>query len=231
MTTLPNILFAGDPHGDFRPIVRAALRLRPAGVVLLGDFDLARPLDVEMSEVLDAGIAVNWIHGNHDTDRQEWFDNAFNSRLAGKNLHGKVALVSGLVVAGLGGVFRRSAWNGAEKIAPGTPRKFDRRMEIKHRSSIFPDDFDRIAQMKRLDVLVLHEAPRAKHENGAEAIDRLIAKTKPRFVVHGHHHKDYRAQIGETTVIGVGKSGVADFEQTIVPGAGQSQQQHTRMKP
>jgi Icc-related predicted phosphoesterase len=229
MNTLPSILFAGDPHGNFAPIVRAALRVRPAGVVLLGDYDLARPLDVEMSEVIDAGIAVHWIHGNHDTDRQDWFDRAFSSKLAGKNLHARVALIGGLVVAGLGGVFRRSAWPGDEKIAPGTPRKFDRRMELKHRSSIFPSDFEAIAQLKRVDVLVCHEAPAATHENGAEAIDRLIAKTKPRYVVHGHHHRDYRATIGDTIVVGVGKSGVADLQQTIVPGAGRSQQ--TRMKP
>jgi len=230
MSELPKIVFAGDPHGDFRPIVRAALRVRPAGVVLLGDFDLSRLLDVEVAEVIAAGIAVHWIPGNHDTDKPEWFDHVFNSRLAGKNLHGKVALVGGLVVAGLGGVFRKSAWNGDEKIAPGTPRKFDKRMELKHKSSIFPDDFERVAQLKRLDVLECHEAPRATHENGAEAIDRLITRTKPRYVIHGHHHKDYRARIGETTVIGVGKSGVADLQQTIVPGAGQSQHR-ARMKP
>lgn len=37
------ILFAGDPHGRFKPIVDAARMLRPAGVVLLGDHDLDVP--------------------------------------------------------------------------------------------------------------------------------------------------------------------------------------------
>jgi Icc-related predicted phosphoesterase len=227
--SLPSILFAGDPHGDFRPIVRAALRTRPQGVVLLGDFDLERPLDIEMAEVVAAGIQIFWIPGNHDTDKQAWFDHAFNSRLASKNLHGRVAVVGDFVIAGLGGVFRRSAWGGEEKTAPGVPRKFDRRMELKHRSSVFPHDYERIASLRRVDILVSHEAPAATQENGSEALDRLIARVRPRFAIHGHHHRDYRAQMGDTIVIGVGKSGVADLEKTLVPGAGQRQEQ--RMRP
>jgi len=222
--SIPNIIFGGDPHGDFRPIVRAALRVRPLAVVLLGDYDLEKPLHVEMAEVIAAGIDAYWIPGNHDTDKQAWFDNAFGSKLAGKNLHARIAVLGDLVVAGLGGVFRRSVWDGAEKISPGTPRKYDKRMALKHRSSIFPAEYERIASLRRVDILVSHEAPASTQEHGSEALDRLIARVRPRFAVHGHHHRDYRAQIGDTTVIGVGKSGVASLEGTLVPGVGQRAQ-------
>ncbi len=52
------ILFAGDPHGNFRAIVEAAVKERPRPVVLLGDYDLKMPLDQEMKPVLQAGIPV-----------------------------------------------------------------------------------------------------------------------------------------------------------------------------
>ena len=44
----PRIWFAGDPHGEFRHVVRLALRHRPDAVIFLGDLELSAPLSTVM---------------------------------------------------------------------------------------------------------------------------------------------------------------------------------------
>lgn len=63
------ILFCGDPHGQFDHIIEAVQEHRPAAVILLGDVQAQRPLEVELASILDK--TENWfIHGNHDTDTE-----------------------------------------------------------------------------------------------------------------------------------------------------------------
>ncbi len=102
------VLFCGDPHGQFGHIVRAAQQLKACAVVLLGDLQPTRPLHLELGPIADR----TWfIHGNHDTDSEEGFRNVWDSGMADRNLHGRVAtLPDGTRVAGLGGVFRERVW-------------------------------------------------------------------------------------------------------------------------
>ena len=51
VTALGSILFAGDPHGRFAHIVDAARDGQYEAVVLLGDMDLARPLQDELGSI------------------------------------------------------------------------------------------------------------------------------------------------------------------------------------
>ena len=48
---LGGILFYGDPHGEWRPLVRAVLEHRPAAVVILGDCGLDVPLRQKLASV------------------------------------------------------------------------------------------------------------------------------------------------------------------------------------
>ena len=43
------ILFCGDPHGYFEHIIEAVQALRPEAVILLGDLQPKRPLEVELA--------------------------------------------------------------------------------------------------------------------------------------------------------------------------------------
>ena len=104
------ILFCGDPHGQFGHIIEAVHEHRPAAVILLGDLQAKRPLEVELSSILDL-TDIWFIHGNHDTDSEADHDNLFGSKLANRNLHGKVVEVAGRRIAGLGGVFRGKVWS------------------------------------------------------------------------------------------------------------------------
>ena len=64
-----------------------------------------------------------FINGNHDTDSEADYDNLFGSKLANKNLDGRVVEIAGVRIAGLGGIFRGQVWR------PPEPRAYDSKKE------------------------------------------------------------------------------------------------------
>jgi len=103
------ILMFGDVHGDFKHVLPVVEKEKPAAIIFLGDLDLERPFESEMSQIMKL-TEVYFIHGNHDTDSHQKHDYLFNSKLADRNLHGRVVEIDGIKVAGLGGVFRQAIW-------------------------------------------------------------------------------------------------------------------------
>ncbi|WOF81930.1 metallophosphoesterase (plasmid) [Pseudomonas sp. FeN3W] len=199
------ILYFGDPHGEFRHIVAQVRLLKPDAIILLGDIEAPLPLHLVLRPILKE-TDVWFIHGNHDTDRDIFWSNLYESDLAHKSLHARVAEVDGRRVAGLGGVFRQSVWMpGGESQdiqnynqyckQPLLARKSTEHadgMKLKARSSIFPDDYFSLA-MENADILVTHEAPSC-HPYGFAEIDELARSLGVTESVHGHHHdnRDYR---------------------------------------
>ena len=115
------VIIYGDPHGEWRPLLRACEEERPDDVVILGDCDLALPLWPQIKPVFDAGIRVRWIPGNHDADNTEWHDRLWGDYLDG-NLHARCGGVGGLIAAGLGGVFKERVWYPRFEMARPTYR-------------------------------------------------------------------------------------------------------------
>lgn len=207
----------GDPHGDYSETLRVSRGDVAPFSVFLGDFDLARPLDIELSPLTQAGSEVWFVRGNHETDTVAWYDNVYSSTLAGRDFSSRVVDMGGLRVAGLGGVFRGAIWHPV--LSPGEPKYLSRKdfvkrnggnlwrggLPRKHRSSIFPEDFDILAKQSA-DILVTHEAP-SSHRFGFREIDRLAEHMGARLIVHGHHHEPYdgRLQNG-IRVIGMGQA-------------------------
>lgn len=213
------ILFAGDPHGDFSSIIRAVEIHAPQAVILLGDLDLEQPLERILSAIIDK-TEVWFIPGNHDADRDCWYDHLFHSKLSDRNLHGRVAEIDGKRIAGLGGVFREKIW-----MPPARPKfrshkdllvaceKKDRwrnGIPRKHHVTIFWQTYEALWH-EQADILVTHEAPSC-HRYGFKELDNLARSLGVSTVVHGHHHEQYSRKIcgNKITVHGVGKSGVSD---------------------
>lgn len=221
------IFFCGDVHGQFRHIIDAVFEHAPAAIVLLGDIQASKPLEMELAAILDE-TEVWFIHGNHDTDSAADHDHLFGSALAHRNLHGRVVEVAGVLIAGLGGIFRGQVWRPPEPSNYASAEDFARRqgagnrwaegLALKHRSTIFPDEFARLARL-RADVLVTHEAP-SVHPHGFEALDELARKMRANTTFHGHHHDriDYSSHwegMGYKTY-GVGFCGITALDGTVV---------------
>ncbi|MEP6874846.1 MAG: phosphoesterase, partial [Burkholderiales bacterium] len=110
-------------------------------------------------------------------------------------------------VGGLGGIFRESIWDTslmmleAEFLSAEKLRRHMKPQErwrggiaLRHRSSIFPDEFMRLAG-QRADILVTHEGlGGAMH--GQPILDTLARAMGVSLVVHGHLHRhiDYRRE-------------------------------------
>ena len=199
------ILYFGDPHGEFRHIIREVRLQKPDAVILLGDIEAPLPLHQVLRPILDM-TDIWFIHGNHDSDKPLYWDNLYGSDLADKSLHARVCTVDGRRVAGLGGVFRQSVWMPG-KPSPDVqtyddfckqralfekPAHVARNMMMKAKSSIYPEDYYRLA-MEKADILVTHEAPSC-HPYGFKAIDELGDSLGIQESIHGHHHddRDYR---------------------------------------
>lgn len=194
------ILYCGDPHGAFSRIIDAAQRTNASAVVLLGDLEPTRPLELELGPLLQRGVPTWFIHGNHDTDSDDVWHRVWGSKVVDRNIHRRVVeLPDGTRLAGLGGVFRESVWHPRTTVAPSfrtraahiaaTPRQ-DRwegtGTHRKHWSSIYPEDVDLLSN-QRTDILITHEAP-GYHQHGVALIDELARSMHARVVVHGHHH-------------------------------------------
>ncbi len=205
------ILFAGDPHRNFTPIIRACLALSPGIVVLLGDQDCQLPLTETFAPAIQAGWRVHWILGNHDCETESAYDNLAGDHPGG-DLGFRVTDIDGVRVAGLPGVFKPSVWHPRVDDAANAPieppryrnrdaflaelpgaRRWRGGMPLWHRDSIFPDDVDRLAE-QRFDILVTHEAPSC-HRHGFAVIDQLAESGGARLIVHGHHHDSYQATL------------------------------------
>ncbi|WP_404382660.1 metallophosphoesterase [Caenispirillum salinarum] len=230
MTTL---LFCGDPHGVFGPMVDAALGAAPDGIVFLGDLCPDRPLERELAPLLEAGIPVAWIPGNHDADREDWLDGLARADglITPGDIHGRVVKIAGVRVAGLGKVFRGRIWH--PEVNGGRPRfrsraemtaalphhqRWRKGVPLRHHGTLFHEDVDALRGL-RADVLVTHEAP-STHPNGFAFLDGVAAELGVQAVFHGHHHVHYAAGLpGGARVHGVGIRGITALDGDIVlPG-------------
>lgn len=207
------ILFAGDCHGDFVPLIEEAGEA--SAVVLLGDQE---PMN-DLARELGPGLAPRtlWIYGNHDSDYLCYFEN--HAPMVHHNLHCRVVEIEGVRIAGLGGVFRakkfeidqttrlhevdldclqdtREAWITLRRGGRPYPADY---------TSIFPDDIKSLLALTgHVDVLVTHEAPES-HALGYQLIGDLARAMGVKMIIHGHHHERYSATItGGIRVEGLG---------------------------
>jgi predicted phosphodiesterase len=208
------IAFIGDVHQQWDMIETGLAELSepPCAAVLLGDIQCDRALDALAAPLLDRGIPVWWIFGNHDNDGgpEMWAnltDPALNPLTTRGALHGRVAEIGGLRIAGLGGTFRPRIWEPPEPprvrrreelpddlAAMGSGWRTDHLAALAHSlgsTAIWPEDVDRLAR-QHADILVTHEAP-GSHPMGSSVIDELARAMGARLVIHGHHHVPYSA--------------------------------------
>jgi predicted phosphodiesterase len=202
-TTMGSLIIYGDPHGNWVPLLKACAAERPDGVVILGDCDLKTPLRQQLKPLLDAGIRLRWIPGNHDVDTHQYHDFLWGDYPQG-NLHGTWGQVGGMIVGGLGGVFYEEVWYPRfEEADPHfrSRKHFVRQLppadrldpHLRRQDAIFPEDVRGLSGL-HVDVLVCHEAP-SSHKNGFLGIDAAAALCRAPLIVHGHHHRSTQQKL------------------------------------
>jgi len=249
---LPRIAFVGDIHGRWLSVLDRLLEMRPDAAILVGDLhgdapdgaDMrdgrAKPLRDLLWPLEEAGIPVRWIPGNHDGDREHLLDATVGDAVYGPfNFHGRVEEISGLRLAGIGGVFRGQVWFPHAGAPDPAPAAFESRslhlahyarhqrwrggLPLVHRTTIYPEDFQALAG-QRADVLVTHEGPGAMSYEGRNGrlvqgfpvIDRLARDMAARLVVHGHHHIAYGMEADGIMVAGLGLAEVVLLEDLLI---------------
>ena len=203
----PSILFVGDPHRNFAPILRACAAHSPGTLILLGDCDCAQPLAHILAPAIDQGWDVRWILGNHDTESETAYDNLTSHP---GDLGLRVITVGRRRIAGLPGIFKPRVWHPTEgpptyqtrtefqsALRPNEPWRGG--LPLFHRDTIFPEDFATLAA-QRCDILVTHEAP-SSHPHGFLAIDELAKACGASLIVHGHHHQSYAATLPNGIIV------------------------------
>lgn len=213
------ILFAGDPHGNFEPLIAAVKQHKPEAVILLGDYDLDKPLEEFLDEIIDL-TQIWWIAGNHDFETPDKHRYLFHSSLAQNNLHLKVTHIAGIRIAGLSGIFLGRVWYPPKApkwtakhhfINAQRPQIRNHDLPLKYQCAIWHDEFQQLAQLKA-DILVTHEAP-GSHKYGFSVIGDLAASMGVKHIFHGHLHENYTKTIKQNIqVIGVANSTVADLD-------------------
>jgi len=214
------ILFFGDTHGSHRHMLKIIEKQKPAAVILLGDIEANLPLEKELEDIV--GLTdVWWIHGNHDVDKESYYHNLFNSKLADRNLHGRVVEIDGLKVAGLGGIFREKIWYPFESVnAKPVYVDYDSFVEDQLRAEKFKQMRDlknakseHVQSAALIGKALLHKSSifyndweelfinsadilvtheaPTYHKHGFAAIDELAQAMKVKYAFHGHHHENF----------------------------------------
>ncbi len=233
-----SLIFIGDIHQNWDHVEAglATLPTPPRAAVLLGDIECALPLDQLAAPLLDRGVAVYWIHGNHDYDtgREMWANLAepeLNPLTSAGALHNRVIKIDGVRVAGLGGAFLPYVWP-----ANASPRLHRREQLAAHVATnrpdldpsevaafahfltvtaIWPEDVETLSA-QRADVLITHEAP-SSHPEGVGVLDDLARAMGARLIVHGHHHITSHARADDgLRVLGVGDTWAVDLDGNVV---------------
>jgi predicted phosphodiesterase len=233
-----SLIFIGDIHQNWMDVEAGLMSLSspPKAAVLLGDIECTIPLDSLAAPLLNRGVAVYWIHGNHDYDAgsQMWTNLAepgCNPLTAPGALHGRVLDIQGVRVAGLGGVFLPQVWPA--RAPPRVQRRSDlgfylaatrpeldaaglaSLMHFLDVTAIWPEDLVALSS-ERADVLVTHEAP-SSHPEGIGVLDELARTMGAHLIVHGHHHVTSSATAEDgLRVLGVGDTWAVDLDGHVV---------------
>lgn len=217
--TMTSLLFYGDPHGEWRPLRETLRTESPDAVILLGDCDLHRPLSDELGDTLPSPDRLFFILGNHEADRQCFYDHLISAAPATNHLNAKVVDIAGVRIAGLSGTFDQHIWH--PDLNEGEPffrtredalwnlhakgRRSGLKLPLRYKVAVWYEDYETLFA-ESCDVLVLHDAP-PPHRYGHAAFADLAEAMGARLIVHGHHHERYEDVTSSgIQVIGLGKA-------------------------
>jgi uncharacterized protein len=139
------------------------------------------------------------VPGNHDARPEVRESGETTDDPAGaENIDGKLRVVDGLAVAGLGG----SPWYNGER-----HQYTDRQMWRRARLLGLRIELWQRRNGRPLDVIITHAAPQGVHDGpgahrGFPVFNWLIQRFQPRYFIHGHVHPSYGYNKVTSSVVG-----------------------------
>jgi Icc-related predicted phosphoesterase len=147
-----------------------------------------------------------YVHGNHDRPEHRQDSSLVTEPPGGINLHRRVRLLDGLLIAGLQGSHRYNQ----------NPHYQYTQTEMRTRViGMMPELLlNRIRYGRALDLLVTHSPPFGIHDAedrphvGFQAFHSLLRWFRPRYMLHGHQHvysnqERTTTRLGDTEIINV----------------------------
>jgi Icc-related predicted phosphoesterase len=138
-----------------------------------------------------------YVHGNHDPLVE--YSSTAGTKTApdgGDNIDMRCVHVNGLLVAGLEGCIR---------YRPDGNHQYTQSEMLFRAMSLLPDLlWNRLRHGRWLDVLIAHSPPMGIHDmptaahTGFHAFVSLMRTFKPRYLLHGHRHRNYGVGPSET---------------------------------
>ena len=159
-------------------------------------------------------VPLYYVPGNHDPEYNSLHLSSYAE--GGSNLDLKTAHDRGLFLAGMGGSIR---------YRPDGVNQYTQLQAFLRANSLLPKVV--VGQMRysrRLDILITHSPPYKIHDDethahqGLKALNYLIRRIQPRYLLHGHTHffrnnlEDSTTRLGRTTVINVFPYKVIEIE-------------------
>lgn len=137
-------------------------------------------------------VPLYWIKGNNED-----FD-AIAAGCFASNLHhlpnASLTEVQGVRIAALGGTFAPSWFETAAAELPHPKKGTARATELADKRRHFVrEEVEACKEMRRVDVLMTHEAPRpyrvGRIDAGKTPVNEVLAGMQPRLHLFGHHHR------------------------------------------
>jgi len=192
---MPRLVGAlADIHGNFEAMRRAMERHHDVSFWLCAGDVASRT-----GAYPEPPRPMYWIKGNNENfDRIADFE---AGRGLVPNLHfirnGTAVSAGGLRIAGLGGTFAPTWFDTPAAALPHRPSDDKRRHFVR-------EEVEACKRLRRVDILMTHEAPRPfilvddaapgaararRREAGQAAINEVLAAMQPRLHLCGHHHR------------------------------------------
>jgi len=182
--------------------------------LILGCGDLPYYYLEYLETMLDAPLC--YVHGNHDPLVEYSSDHGTKTAPeGGENIDLRCVRAGGLLVAGLEGCIR---------YRPDGYHQYTQNEMLLRSLALVPGlSLNRLLRGRWLDVLIAHSPPLGIHDGqdhahiGFRAFLDVMRLFKPRYLLHGHQHRNYapgpyETVFGSTTVINVHPYRVLDIE-------------------
>ena len=223
---MSDIWFCGDNHSRFLHIIDAVKSHRPIAIVLLGDVQAKRPLQIELSDILSDTKCIGFPETTIPIPRRTTTICSNPISQIETSIGGWSRSPACALPASVESFAKKCGYRPAKPIhdsakeflrVAGKGNRWRGGLPLRHRSTISLTTTSD-CRASRPTCWSTHEAPGA-HPHGNEALELLAMTMGATKLYHGHTHDALAYDNPQIRLCGVGLCGITSIDGTkIVPG-------------